>query len=249
MKHLALVFLVLVCGSVAGAQTVDVLKNVNLRHDPSSSQDEIRRIDAGEQLELIRVVAPGAYWEVRTSEGEVGFAYAKSGRMRIRSEYRRKDWGSWADADGDCQKARDEVLIAESEIAVTFKPRNDGRECKVTAGRWTCPFTGEVFTDPGALDIDHMVPLRNAHLSGASDWDSAKKARYYSNLDDPEHLIAVKAGANRSKSARGPEAWKPKLGSYHCQYANDWEAIKGRWDLSMTPAESAAVGEMQATCP
>ncbi len=249
MRHLALVLILLLCSAVASAQTVDVLRNVNLRHDPSSAQSPIRRINAGEQVELIRVVPPGAYWEVRTSEGEVGIAYARSGRMRIISEYRRSDWGSWTDADGDCQKARDEVLIAESEIAVTFKPRNDGKECKVSAGRWTCPFTGEVFTDLGDLDIDHMVPLRNAHLSGASSWDGAKKATYYSNLDDPEHLIALKAGANRSKSARGPEAWKPPLNSYHCQYANDWEAIKNRWGLSMTTAEAAAVAEMQATCP
>ncbi len=249
MRLTTLAFFVILWASVAGAQTVDVLQNVNLRHDPSSSQDEIRRIDACEQVELIRVVPPGAYWEVRTSEGEVGFAYARSGRMRIIGEYRRSDWGSWTDADGDCQKARDEVLIAESEIAVTFRPRNDGRECKVASRTWTCPFTGEFFTDPSDLDIDHMVPLRNAHLSGASEWDDARKASYYSNLDNAEHLIAVKAGANRSKSARGPEAWKPKLESYHCQYANDWKAIKTRWGLRMTPAESGAVAEMQATCP
>ena len=68
-------------------------------------------------------------------------------------------------------------------------------------------------------------------------------------MEYPEHLIAVKDNANQSKSARGPEDWKPPLESYHCQYATDWEAIKNRWGLSMTEAEAAAVEAMKGTCP
>ncbi len=40
------------------------------------------------------------------------------------------------------------------------------QECKVASGRWTDLYSGEVFTDPGELDVDHMVPLRNAQRSG-----------------------------------------------------------------------------------
>ena len=130
-----IIALSLLCASVSLAQTVEVLQNVNLRSDPSSANSPIRSVKAGEVLDLIEIIPPGRYYQVRTTQGEIGFAYAGSGRMRIVTEYNRHDWKHWVDADGDCQKARDEALIAESEIAVTFKSRNDGRECKVTAGR------------------------------------------------------------------------------------------------------------------
>ena len=79
-------------------------------------------------------------------------------------KYDRDDWKHWTDVDGDCQDTRQEVLISESSVAVTFA---DDRSCRVATGRWTGPYTGEVVEDPATLDVDHMVPLANAHQSGA----------------------------------------------------------------------------------
>ena len=79
-------------------------------------------------------------------------------------DYDRNDWKHWSDADRDCQDARNEVLIAESQTSVTY--RTD-KKCKVATGEWLALYNNTVVTDPGKLDIDHMVPLGNAHGSGA----------------------------------------------------------------------------------
>ena len=159
--------------------------------------------------------------------------------------YDRDDWGSgWSDADGDCMSTRHEVLKTES----VDQAQVDYYGCTVTGGRWYGAFTGTWVTNPSSLDIDHFVPLANAHASGGWAWSSATKRNYYNDLSDPKHLIAVTASANRSKGARGPESWKPTNTDYWCVYAHTWATIKTRWELTVTTSELGALSSMLDTC-
>ena len=159
--------------------------------------------------------------------------------------YDRGDWCSgWSDADGDCMSARHEVLKTES----VDQAQVDYYGCTVTGGRWYGAFTGTWVTNPSSLDIDHFVPLANAHASGGWAWSSATKRNYYNDLSDPKHLIAVTASANRSKGARGPESWKPTNTDYWCVYAHTWATIKTRWELTVTTSELGALTSMLNTC-
>ena len=161
-------------------------------------------------------------------------------------DYDRGHWSHWRDADGDCQTTRHEVLFAESAPPVQFATLE---KCRVTSGRWNAPYTGRTVTAAAELDIDHMVPLANAHRSGGWDWSRERKSEYANFLGYDNHLIAVSRAANRAKGADGPETWRPPLESYWCDYALDWIAIKNAWELSVTEAEYAALQEMLATCP
>ena len=160
-------------------------------------------------------------------------------------DYDRGDWRHWVDEDRDCQDARQEVLIAESLVNVTFET---DRECRVETGKWFGAFTGVYTGDPGDLDIDHLVPLKNAHLSGGWRWDADMREEYANYLGEEDHLIAVTQGANRSKGAKGPEEWGPPDLDYWCQYATDWTEVKARWGLTMTKLEAEIVMDMLGTC-
>ena len=160
-------------------------------------------------------------------------------------EYDRDEWKHWVDADGDCQDARQEVLIAESLEPVEYE---DDRQCRVESGRWWAPHLGHHLENPRQIDVDHHVPLKNAHLSGGWAWDAAKKESYANYLADPDHLVAVSSRHNRSKGARGPEEWAPPDNDLWCDYATDWAEIKESWGLTMTPVESEIVMDMLGTC-
>ena len=160
-------------------------------------------------------------------------------------KYNRKDWRHWSDADGDCQNTRHEVLIHESKSPVTYK---SDRQCQVVEGKWLDPYTGEEVRLASRLDVDHMIPLKNAHLSGAWSWDQKKRKAFANNMNDPAHLIAVTASANRQKGARGPEQWKPSNKGYWCKYARDWTRIKVDWGLTVTSNEWRAIETMLGTC-
>ena len=159
--------------------------------------------------------------------------------------YDRDDWKHWVDEDKDCQNTRHEVLIEESLAKVAFKT---DRKCQVATGEWFDPYTGETVTDATRLDIDHMIPLKNAHNSGGWAWDKSRKAAFANEMSYADHLVAVTASANRKKGARGPEEWKPTNRGYWCDYAIDWVQIKTDWDFSATKAEWGALQEMLETC-
>ena len=54
-------------------------------------------------------------------------------------DYDRSDWKYWVDEDGDCQDARQEVLITESLEPVTFET---DRKRRVATGQWWAPHLG-----------------------------------------------------------------------------------------------------------
>ena len=155
--------------------------------------------------------------------------------------YDRKQFGNWIDADGDCQNTRHEVLIEESFIPVTFKTP---RQCFVISGEWHDPYTGRVFTDPSLLDVDHVVPLKEAFLSGANQWSRQKKIQYTNDLNNKDDLIAVYRGANRSKGAKDPALWLPPNEHYHHEYIRIWLEIKMEWGLSIDPEEARVIKRM-----
>lgn len=160
-------------------------------------------------------------------------------------DYDRKTWKHWVDEDGDCQDTRQEVLIRDAIGEVVFKTE---KKCKVECGLWYDPFSGKFFTDPSDLDIDHMVPLKNAHLSGGAEWSEGAKKAYANDLNNPNHLMAVHDRLNQSKSYRGPEEWMPPNEEFHCAYVRTWEEIKRRWELKMTEDEKRMIEMIKEEC-
>ena len=163
-------------------------------------------------------------------------------------DYDRDDWRHWVDADRDCQNTRAEVLIAESLAAVSFAPNADNEKCRVTGGQWRGPWSGELFTDAGDVDIDHHVPMGHAHESGGWIWDKARKRAYANDLDHPASLQATSKLVNRTKGKQPPDQWRPEKSAGWCRYAADWIAVKAKWQLTVTDREVNALRDMLNTC-
>ncbi len=148
------------------------------------------------------------------------------------TNYSRRAWRHWIDADKNCRDTRQEVLIEEGKNI-----KMDDKGCKVISGEWVDLYTGKTFTDPSKLDIDHFIPLSNVHFSQGYRWSKDKRKAYANALTNPNHLIAVSASANRSKGKKSPDQWMPPNKKYHCEYIKIWVDIKHKWDLSVTQAE------------
>lgn len=152
---------------------------------------------------------------------------------------RMKHFGTWVrdSRDATCYDTRTKVLIRDSSVPVGFR-RN---KCTVQSGRWVDPYGGREYTDSTSMQIDHFVPLKNAYLSGASKWNSAKRCLYANFLGNPFHLLAVYGPENNSKGDKTPEGYMPDNRSYQCQYLSQWLKVKFIWSLALTPSEKDKV--------
>lgn len=158
----------------------------------------------------------------------------------------------WKDNDKDGQDERQECLIRYHQQRRAELVFETSAERRVESGSWFCRFTGETFTDPGDLDIDHFVPLKAAWLAGAHAWDKDRRSQYSNGYGIKSTrrrswLIPVSASANRSKGAKGPDEWTPPREAYFVNYAATWIRTKAYWKLSVTAAERAALEAMLAT--
>ncbi len=157
--------------------------------------------------------------------------------------YDRDLFEHWVDADHDGCTTRGEVLMAESETTAQV-----GEDCAVT-GSWRSVYDGVITTKPSSLDIDHVVPLKEAWDSGAWAWTSSGRRRFANDLGDWRALRAVTAASNRSKGDKDPAQWLPPLTSFHCTYATDWVVVKVRWSLRVDAGERSALRGILSECP
>lgn len=152
------------------------------------------------------------------------------------STYARAKFKVWIDADHDGEDTRAEVLKAES-----LKPVTENKYGTVKTGKWVSRYDGKTFTVASKLDIDHLVPLEEAWVSGAAGWSATRRTAYANDIGYAADLIAVSAHANRSKGDREPNAYLPPERSYRCTYVKSYIAVKYRWKLSVNSTEKTTL--------
>ncbi|GKT55862.1 secreted protein [Colletotrichum tofieldiae] len=154
--------------------------------------------------------------------------------------YDRDLFPHWSTVSGTCN-TRETVLQRDGTNVVVSSA------CAATSGTWKSPYDGASWTAASDVDIDHMVPLKNAWISGAASWTTAKREQFANDLTRPQ-LWAVTDEVNQSKSDKSPDSWKPPLTSFYCIYARSWVQVKSYWALSVTSAEKTALTSMLNTC-
>lgn len=254
---LAGVLACIVLPSIVLAGSLEILRTVNVYEEPSRYSSKIGRLEVGQGndpliVELFQEEPRNGYYNIQLPDSsKLGWVY--KGRVRRIVEasdeyvpYDRSLYRHWIDADRDCQDTRAEVLIRDDDDGqVEFDTE---RKCRVTKGRWYDPFTGKVFTNDDDLDIDHVVPLKNAHISGAWAWTPERRKAYANYLGNNHHLLAVDLAQNRSKGSKGPDEYLPPLESYHCEYVRIWVQIKEEWQLTISESERRAIDQVLVTC-
>lgn len=172
-----------------------------------------------------------------------GMAYPITIALEYLPGYDRSEWPQWdRNVEGTCLDVRQKVLADESLVPVTII------RCQVASGLWSDPYTGFTITNPGMLDIDHLVPLKEAHESGGYAWPLQVRYAYANYLGYDDHLVAVYNSENRRKGARDPAGYLPPNEAVRCEYLEAWIRIKYDWGLSMDPREVNSIAAALQGC-
>lgn len=154
--------------------------------------------------------------------------------------YSREKFPHWEMISGKCD-TRETVLERDGQNV-----RTDA-DCRPVSGTWYSPYDGATWSKASDVDIDHVVPLGNAWVSGASSWTTDRREELANDLTRPQ-LFAVTDNVNQSKGDRAPDEWRPPLQADWCVYATDWIQVKDYYQLTVTEEEKTALNDMLDHC-
>jgi len=143
------------------------------------------------------------------------------------------------DLDGDGHWTRSEILLRDSTEEVQTEYRN-GRSY-IDTGAWLSPLDGTSYSYSSDVEVDHLVPLKEAWDSGAWRWSSGALRQFANDLEYPT-LIVISISMNRSKGERDFAEWTPVHAK--CWYAQMWILVKFRWNLAIDALEKDALFEV-----
>lgn len=159
--------------------------------------------------------------------------------------YSREQFGpAWADVDRNGCNTRDDML---RRYLTALSPASG---CEVSRGVLQDPYTATRITyvrgGASEVDIDHVVAMGNAWVTGAWRWDYATRVAF---ANDPLNLLPVDAYANRQKGDGDAATWLPSNTSYRCDYVARQVAVKQKYALHVTSAERDAIVRVLKACP
>lgn len=239
-------------------EILEVRRSASIYAEPAKDSGAVHEVTVGDGaitvLTLASAERQSGYYKVRIpgSLDEEGWIYKTYVRRLATAQkhpkyvaYNRSLYRHWVDENKDCRDTRVEVLLRDARAKVVFA---DERKCKVESGVWMDVYTGNKVTDPTEMDVDHLVPLKNAHDSGGWTWSKERRREYANSLAFRGHLLAVSASENRRKGEKGPERYMPPNQAHHCDYLRFWTKVKQDWELSMNDAERSTVSNGLEAC-
>lgn len=211
-------------------------------------------------LSLLVIAAAIAVWvyleDKETSykgTGELDYAVLaeQANQLEVRTAHpaepysREKQFGEpWVDAwDTGCDTRN---YILQRDLQNT---QVEG-SCKVLSGTLDDPYTGGIIDfergeRSSEVQIDHIVPLKDAWDSGAFKLTQDERVRL---ANDPDNLLAVDGPSNQEKSAQTLDQWQPENPDFVCDYAGKQVLVKQKYGLTVTQDEKNSMVSILESC-
>ncbi len=111
---------------------------------------------------------------------------------------------------------------------------------------WVCPYTGRVTKNPTDLDVDHLVALGEIDAAGGNSWPIERRTAF---ANDPDNLISVYKGSNRSKGDKDAYLWLPPNIANCTWYLEERSQVWEKYNIQIDSDEKSSVEFFLNKCP
>jgi hypothetical protein len=196
-------------------------------------------LSSSPKARLPKGIEAGKQAQLRMSQMDKAHQEAQQQGRAVTQMYNRELYPHWRKNVDGCLNMRHALLKQTSLVTPTIK------KCKVVAGKWHGRYTNQYFTNPRALDLDHVIPLFAGHKFGLHGANLIAREAF---ANDRNNLILVEAGVNRAKGSKSLSEWLPPHHPYRCEYIKKFTSIKQQYNLSYPPAEQRIVNSLKRSC-
>lgn len=190
---------------------------------------------ASASLPAVRVAPPGWTAQLANYIEELPLLESLTVREPSGPDYVRAAFDYPIPAPGGCDTEHQALVKWSSPTPTEAGP------CHIVSGQWIIFYNGTELTNPADVMIEHLVPLEDAWYSGAWEWTAAQRRDFANDTSINDALMITSVGLHAARGSSDPSRWLPPYSGGWCKYAQDWVAIKARWNLSVTPDEYAAL--------
>ena len=162
-----------------------------------------------------------------------------------KTAYSRAQFGAGWTTTGGCDTRN--VILRRDLTGIS-----PDKGCIVISGSLADPYTGRTIrflrgaSTSSDVQIDHVVALSNAWQTGAQQLSQDRRIEL---ANDSLELLAVDGPTNIQKSDGDAATWLPPNKAYRCQYVARQIAVKLKYQLWLTAAESETMATTLQTCP
>jgi len=218
---------------------------------PSATSVEETTAPVAQEPAPVEAAAPGGIEDIQITPVKRIPAYDRKAQFTPGGK-----GDDWPDVDGNGCETRDDILVRD----LTNVVKRDA--CVVVTGTLADPYTGktidfvkDIYVDGKktggnsmAVQIDHVVSLKSAWVSGADTWTQEQRVAF---ANDPANLIASDGPTNGSKNAKTAAEWMPSVAgnaAYDCTYSTKYTEVLVKYNLTATAEDIAALKAGLATC-
>ena len=150
---------------------------------------------------------------------------------------------NWRDLDGNGCNTRYDILVSNFRKYARY----NNETCDIKSGTIFDYYNGKLLKydteidSGGGIQIDHIVSIGNAWVSGGYKWAENEWITY---INDESVLIPTASSTNRDKSDKDITEWQPANTDFLCAYVAKQTEIKKKYSLTITPQEKTKFQEV-----
>lgn len=152
-----------------------------------------------------------------------------------------------------CWSTKEEVLARQAvPNSLKFidkdmkKTKDKAKACKITAGKWIDPYTGDTIKAVEDMDVDQVVSVKTASRQASKELTKEDKVRFANDVDS--NLLAVSKKGKEKRNGASIAKYTPKNKEYKCTFTKTYVLTSSKYGIGASEKDKKVIDKIMADC-